>query len=128
MKRSPLDRLANGGTLVALALGALTMSLAFFVHLDRRGAAPHTQILPGLTLANSQPADDGLIVTSIRSDSPAAQQGIIVGDDIVALDGNPVHSLDQANRYLLVSRQQRVVLELIHENRMRQVTLDRSGT
>jgi S1-C subfamily serine protease len=104
------------------------MSLAFFVHLDQRGAAPHDQILPGLTVANGQPADAGLIVTSIRSDSAAAQRGIYVGDDIVALDGTPVHSLDQASRYLLESPQQRVVLGLIHQNRMRQVTLDRSGT
>lgn len=128
MKRSPLDKLSNGGTLVALALGALTMSFAFFLHLDRRGAAPPTQILPGITLINGQPAAAGLIVTSIRSDSPAAQQGILVGDDIVALDGTPVHSLDQASHYLLESHQQRVVLELVHQNRMRQVTLDRSGT
>lgn len=115
-----------------LAIGALAMSGAF-IHQMREGGAGHgapsarQHMLPGLTLANAQPPGSGLVVTSIRSRSAAARQGILVGDDIVAIDGSPVHSLDQASRYLVEKPRPRIVVALVHDDQMRWVTLDRSG-
>ncbi len=38
--------------------------------------------------------ETGVLVTSVQPDSPAAQSGLVLGDSIVTLDGNPVEHTD----------------------------------
>jgi serine protease Do len=41
------------------------------------------------------PAPTGLTVTDVAADGPAAQAGLQVGDQILAVDGRPVHTVDE---------------------------------
>lgn len=47
-------------------------------------------------------AVDGLLVSSVADDGPAARGGLLVGDVIVAIDGTPVASLDALRGRLAV--------------------------
>ncbi len=115
-----------------LALGALGMSAAFFLHVHRArlahvgpaGAQEH--ILPGVTLVNAQPAGSGLIVTSLATDGQAERLGFAVGDDILQIDGRAVRSLDQATAYLVQHPRPSIRLALRHGGEMRKVTFDLS--
>ena len=40
-------------------------------------------------------SDAGLVVLSVESDAPAARAGVLVGDVLFAVDGQPVHSPEQ---------------------------------
>jgi len=133
MRADRLKRMLRGLPVALLAVGALAMGAKFLIQTQtpatERNGAPSTRqhILPGVTLVDAQPAGSGLVVTSIRSSSAAARQDILVGDGIVAIDGTPVHSLDQASRYLIDNPQRTVVVALVRDDQMRWVTLDRSG-
>ena len=50
-------------------------------------------------------AVDGLLVTSVADDSPAARAGLLVGDVIVTLGGEPVGSLEGLRERLQVGAQ-----------------------
>jgi len=127
MRRGLPSRLGTGPMLAALALCALLMSLAFFQHLRRGGegmrAAKH-HILPGLTLIATGPH---LVVTSIETGGEAARSGVAVGDEIVAIDGRPFRSLDQAAAYLVRASGDEVNVELRDRGQVRQVTMSRKG-
>jgi len=126
------SRTATGAMLGCLAIGALGMSFAFFLHVHRATgshagqATAQGHILPGLTLVNGQPAGSGLIVTSLASDGQARRLGLAVGDNIVQIDGQASRSLDQATAYLLHHSRSSVRLALRHEGTMRKVTFDLS--
>ena len=119
------DRVGTGALLGALALCAMLLSAVFFLHLRHDPAvASHRRVLPGLTLGTAGPA---LIVTSVQSGGEAARRGVAVGDDLIAIDGKAVHSLDQAEAYLVDGSRGAVVLELSRSGQVRQVALDRTG-
>lgn len=131
-----MSRLLHLLPVLLLMAGALLISAVFIIHMirmhdtgeDRLDAPEASQhVLPGLTLVNAQPPGSGLVVTSIQSGGGAARQGLAVGDDIVAIDGQPVHTLDQASRYLIGSSQRTVMVALVRKGQMRWVTLDRPG-
>ncbi|GAY19695.1 MULTISPECIES: PDZ domain-containing protein [Sphingobium] len=131
MDRQRLSHAASGVLLAALALCALVMSGAFFLHVRHAGddrmevAAAQARALPGITLSNGMPAGSGVVVTSMETDGQAARLGIRVGDGVVSLDGMPIRSLDQASAYLLHHPQPRIMLGLKHADHMRVVMLDR---
>ncbi|AEG50146.1 PDZ/DHR/GLGF domain protein [Sphingobium chlorophenolicum L-1] len=133
MARQRLSNAASGALLAALALCAMAMSSAFFLHArhaaeERMEAmAAKARALPGVTLMDGDPAEGrpGVIVTSMETDGQAARLGISVGDGVVSLDGMPIRSLDQASAYLLHHSQPRIALGLKHADRMRVVMLDR---
>ncbi|WP_327753164.1 PDZ domain-containing protein [Sphingobium sp. SJ10-10] len=128
MDRQRLSNAASGALLAALALCAMAMSSAFFLHTrhaaeERMEAiAAKARALPGVTLTDGHP---GVIVTSMETDGQAARLGISVGDGVVSLNGTPISSLDQASAYLLHHPQPRIALGLKHADRMRVVMLDR---
>jgi len=124
MSRSFLDRTTAALSLALLALGVLLMSAFFFSPLHHgRAVARHGRILPGLTLGLARP---GFVVTSVQSRGDAAQQGIAVGDAVIAIDGKAFHSLDQAAAYLVGAPGDTIVLKLRHGAHLRSVSLDRS--
>lgn len=49
--------------------------------------------LPG-SLRDALDQETGLLIASVESDSPAEKAGLLMGDTIVALDGQPVRHLD----------------------------------
>ena len=133
MTKRPIDRNATGLLLAGLALCALLMSGAFFLHVRRvtdghvEAAAAKARALPGITLTDGNWPDGRpvVIVTSMETDGEAARQGISVGDDVVSLNGTPISSLDQASTYLLHHPQPRIALGLKHADHLRVVMLVR---
>lgn len=97
--------------------------------LDREMTRPKpAALLPGITIENPPPSKrEGPIVTSIRSGSEAAQDGVAVGDSVVAIDGMAIFTLDQARHYLQKDKADRVELSVVHGSRLRDVRLDREG-
>lgn len=83
-------------------------------------------MFPGFTAEQAGGAAHGLVVTSLRSGSEAAQDGIEVGDAILAIDGRPMDTLDQARRYLREDRQPALSLDLVHQKQLRHLRLLRS--
>jgi len=58
------------------------------------GLAAHTVRLPA-TLAQEANQTAGLLVLSVESDGPAARSGLMLGDLILSVAGQPVHRTDQ---------------------------------
>ncbi len=85
-------------------------------------------LFPGFTAETPSGAAHGLIVTSLRSGSEAAQFGMEVGDAIVAIDGRGIDTLDQARRYLRDDRHPEVYLDLVHQKQLRHLKLLRSAS
>jgi S1-C subfamily serine protease len=111
---------------------ALLLSHSGSAWLDRGAIRPEgAAILPGLTVEaapspRAQPsAPSHLVVTSVRSGSPATQRGIAVGDTVVAIDGARIFSLDQARRSLQKNRAATVALRVVHGRQVRDVRLMR---
>lgn len=86
-----------------------------------------TTILPGITLEDSRRLASGPIVTSIRTNSEASRQGVMVGDAIIAIDGNRVKTLDQLRNYLQKDNDGEVDLRLAHGPKTRDVPLGVKG-
>lgn len=129
MAKRSIEKNATGLVLAVLALCALLMSGAFFLHLRRaidghmEAAAAKARALPGLTMTDA--GGSGVIVTSMESDGEAARLGVSVGDGVISLNGMPISSLDQASSYLLHHPRQKIALGLKHADQMRVVMLDR---
>ncbi len=121
-------------SLPALLLLVPAAALLLFVsHTGRswldRIAAHHeaVAVLPGLTAETLPLHGKGLVITSIRSDSQAASRGIAVGDSVVAIDGTPMFTLDQARRYLQKDKAETVNLRVVHGHQSRDVRLGRDA-
>ncbi|MET0247212.1 MAG: PDZ domain-containing protein [Sphingomonas sp.] len=84
-------------------------------------------LFPGFTAESSACPAGGLVVTSLRSDSEAAGDGIEVGDCIVAIDGRRIETLDQARRYLHNDAMPALSLDLVHDQHRRQLKLARNA-
>jgi S1-C subfamily serine protease len=50
---------------------------------------------PGARERAGLPSEAGLVVLSVEPDAPAARAGVLVGDVLFAVDGQPVHSPEQ---------------------------------
>lgn len=85
-------------------------------------------LFPGFTAETPSGAVHGLVVTSLRSGSEAAKDGMEVGDAIVAIDGRGIDTLDQARRYLRDDRHPEVYLDLVHQKQLRHLKLLRSAS
>lgn len=115
--------------LAPIAFMLLLLSQVGSVWLDRGAARPAAAaILPGLTV---EPAPamhrHELVITSIRSDSPAIDHGIAVGDTIVEIDDKPIFSLDQARRSLQKDKTGTVTLKVVHGTEFRDIRLVRTS-
>jgi len=102
----------------------LLLSHAGSLWLDRGAAHPKgAAILPGLTVEAASSLRGPLVITSIRSNSPATGRGVAVGDAVVAIDGEPIFSLDQARRSLQKDKAGTVALRILHGRELREVRL-----
>nr|WP_306265768.1 Do family serine endopeptidase [Pararhizobium sp. IMCC3301] len=76
----------------------ISVTLGSLNELDRRaGAEPGSMVKPasaatlGLTLES---AENGVVISEVDADSPAAEKGLVRGDVILNVDGEPVTSVE----------------------------------
>lgn len=120
---------------MALALILLPAAgmLLFSTHLGRgmmeRMFAPSEPValLSGMTLEDAPPPASGLIVTSLRSHSPAVSAGVAVGDTLQSMDGYLLPDLDRAREYLRYTRKSAIAVKLVHNRHARTIVLPRGG-
>ena len=72
---------------VTLAIGICAISIEFFSSAGPHKAGPPSQF-PGFTAEAA--SQGGLVVTSVKGDSAAANAGLVAGDHITQLDRRPV--------------------------------------
>lgn len=77
------------------------------------------QPLPGITIEQAAP-QNGLLVTSVKSDSEAERRGINAGSRIITINNIPVHSPAQVRSLLQKDRHAmiRLNVEAMHKNRI----------
>lgn len=78
--------------------------------------------LPGLTAEESGGA---LIVTSVRDQSSAERAGIAAGDQILAIDGQPLRHLTEASHLFSHAPEAKVRISVLHARERRDVMVDR---
>lgn len=116
---------------LALFLSPIVVLFLLLTHadslwLDRGATHPKSAaILPGLTVEAATPLNGPLVITSIQSNSPATGRGLAVGDAVVAIDGEPIFSLDQARSTLQKDKAGTVALRVVHGRQFHEVRLDR---
>jgi membrane-associated protease RseP (regulator of RpoE activity) len=104
------------------ASAAMILGLAWKPGLNRAMGAPEASVFPGFT---AEGGGGGLVVTSLRSGSEAARDGLSVGDAVVAIDGRAIDTLDQARRYLHSDARPALLLDIDHGHQRRQIRLAR---
>jgi S1-C subfamily serine protease len=125
-EHSPL--LSWPGLLLLVPAGAMLLiaSQSGRSLLDRIASRPEVAaMLPGITLETAPRHARGIVITSIRSASPAAARGIAVGDRVTAIDGIPIFTLAQMQRYLQKDTADSVELRVVHGRQFRTVRLAR---
>lgn len=129
----PLHRQRLLPLLALFVLVPVAAALLLFSYTGRarfaRAAAHHrtAAMLPGITVETTPGKADGLVITSIRSDSQASLHGMAVGDSIVAIDGAPILTLAQAHSYLQKDKAGAVELRTVHGRQLRDIRLVREG-
>jgi S1-C subfamily serine protease len=106
-----------------------------------RAAAPHQQgfienilhgpftglvveaMQPQLAGYFGAPKDEGLLVQSVESGSPAAAVGIHAGDVILRVDGQPMHSTSDWSKHLHASKGRPMNLDLLRAHQAVNLTL-----
>jgi regulator of sigma E protease len=56
------------------------------------------------------------LVTAIEKDMPGAQAGLQIGDEIIAVDGTPIHATGAMQAYLQTTKDKPVRLEILRQN------------
>ncbi len=84
-------------------------------------------LFPGFTADELPRPGHGLVVTSLQSASEAQMDGIVVGDEVLAIDNHPVGSLEEADQVMNQNRQAVLALRLLHNAAPRDVTLHDNG-
>lgn len=93
----------------------------------RLHASMQLNAFPGFTVVRAPSPQSGLIVTSLRSNGPAQQSGIAVGDIVEALDSRRVTSPAAAVQYLRNDPNDAVRIRVLHKDSVRDVTLPLDG-
>lgn len=119
------------GMAVLLATASALIGLAIVVAREARQAMRSPQkealLFPGFTVDELPRPKRGLVVTSLQSASEAQFDGIVVGDEILAIDNHSVGSLEEAEQILNQNRQASLSLRLLHNRDSRDVTLHQNG-
>ncbi|MDG2534111.1 PDZ domain-containing protein [Sphingomonas sp. HITSZ_GF] len=131
--RASAGRRPDGFVLIlvlSFALSAMViLGWAWRSGIDHIFSAPSgASLFPGFTAEQGSGAVHGLVVTSLRSGSEAAKDGMEVGDAILAIDGHAIDTLDQARRYLHDDHQPALSLDLVHQKQLRHLRLMRSAS
>lgn len=71
----------------------------------------------------SLPAGEGLVVTNVESDSPAAKAGVLVNDVLLNLDGKPLTTTEALTEQLQALADKSVSLELLRRGKPAMLTV-----
>ncbi|MGH9870947.1 MAG: RIP metalloprotease RseP [Pyrinomonadaceae bacterium] len=63
-----------------------------------------------------------VVVREVTPDSPAAEAGLQVGDQVVAIQGQPVHSAEQVTQYISDHKGQPITIAIKRDGRQSEVT------
>ena len=107
---------------VALTIGICAISVEFFSSGAGHKAGPASQ-LPGFTAEAA--SEGGLVVTSMKGDSAAANAGLVAGDHITQIDRRSVLSLSQAEWLVQHHPDGRLEIGLVNHHRHRNIVLSR---
>lgn len=110
--------------LTLLLIGAIA-SVTMHKQLRPQNAFATIVLFPGFTADELSPPDQGLVVTSLQSDSEAQREGLAVGDEVLAIDDHLVRSLWDAQKFLDRSDKGDVSLHVLHNRIPRDVVLQR---
>ncbi len=93
-----------GGVSAAIPLASISESVAALLSKGKiqtgyLGIGAQTAQLPD-EVAEALDQDGGLLIVSIEAGSPAAKAGLLVGDILTALDGEPVEHIDELQMML----------------------------
>lgn len=88
---SPADRASPGAPAAGPDLDQDSMQITLTAGKGRLGVSV-LQISPELRAHLGAPADRGVLVDTVRADSPAAKAGVRVGDVLVTVDGDAARS------------------------------------
>ncbi len=120
--------------LLMLSMLSLAVALLLFTtHAGRLslgrifGPPGATMLIPGVTVEDAPLPAHGLIVTSLRSDSKAASEGIAVGDIVTAIDGRSVSTVTDLASYLRRKSGSTVEIQVVRDNHVRRIMLLRTG-
>lgn len=119
----PLRRLLVA-TFIPIAVAAAVVFE--FRHNPGRLAEPKP-LFPGFTADRVSKPTFGLVVTSLQSGSEAQLEGIAVGDEVLAIDNQPVKTLDQAEEIIGARSGDVLVLRILQNDRPRDLVLHFNG-
>lgn len=116
-KMTPALALLTAALVAALYFGALQ----FGPFLPVKGE-PET-LLPGVTAEPLAPPTAGLVVTSVRYESEAQDEGVSVGDHILTVNDLPARAGKNRQYYLTRTSDGLLRLQLRHDHSVRTVVL-----
>ena len=111
--------------LAAMAAALYFGALQFGPFLSAKGE-PET-LLPGVTAEPLTPPAAGLVVTSVRYESEAQDEGVSVGDDILTVNDLPARAGKNRQFYLTKTSDGLLRLQLRHDHSVRTVVLHPVG-
>lgn len=128
--RKPLGRFGGSSrrllvaTIIPIAVAATVV--IEFRHNPGRHAEPKP-LFPGFTADGASRPTFGLVVTSLQSGSEAQLEGMAVGDEVLAIDNQPVKTLDQAEEIIGSRTSDGLALRILHNEKPRDLVLHFNG-
>ncbi len=125
---SPINQRENPSHIWAIGLAPVALAL---VVLSMRGpihvatSPAITSLLPGMTVDAKLPPGTGLVVTSLRTGSEAEQDGVVVGDTVLAIERHPIKAVSDAEAVLHHDARDAVSVRLLHNHMPHDVVLHR---
>jgi hypothetical protein len=93
-------------------------------HVDIRVEPAHARW--GLGFSYELGTDNAVAITRVLRESPAARAGIQAGDDVVSIQGKPIHGMDEGEAQSLINANSQIGIQLElrgHDKQVRKVSV-----